>query len=63
MGFPAVNMKEAKEAAAKIGYPVIIRAAFALGGLGSGFADNETELAALCEKAFANSPQVLVEKS
>jgi len=63
MGFPAVNLKEAKEAANTIGYPVIIRAAFALGGLGSGFADNETELAALCEKAFANSPQVLVEKS
>ena len=63
MGFPAVNMDEAKEAAKKIGYPVIIRAAFALGGLGSGFADNEAELTALCEKAFANSPQVLVEKS
>ena len=63
MGFPAVNLNEAKEAAKKIGYPVIIRAAFALGGLGSGFADNEAELTALCEKAFANSPQVLVEKS
>ena len=63
MGFPAVNMKEACTAAKKIGYPVIIRAAFALGGLGSGFADNEAELKELVEKAFANSPQVLVEKS
>ena len=63
MGFPAVNLKEATAAANKIGYPVIIRAAFALGGLGSGFADNDAELMELCEKAFANSPQVLVEKS
>ena len=56
MGFPAVNLNEAKEAAKKIGYPVIIRAAFALG------AGNEAELTALCEKAFASSAQVLVEK-
>lgn len=49
-------------AANKIGYPLIVRAAFALGGLGSGFADNEEELVALCNKAFATSPQVLVER-
>ena len=50
-------------AAAEIGYPVIVRAAYALGGLGSGFAQNEAQLKALCGKAFATSPQVLVEKS
>lgn len=55
--------EEAVEAANAIGYPLIIRAAYALGGLGSGFADNETELRDLCAKAFATSPQVLVEKS
>ncbi|CED83139.1 carbamoyl-phosphate synth [Phaffia rhodozyma] len=59
----AVNFEEAAVAAKNIGYPVIIRAAFALGGLGSGFASNESELKALCDKAFATSPQVLVEKS
>ncbi|KAI8342161.1 hypothetical protein BC941DRAFT_415556 [Chlamydoabsidia padenii] len=59
----AVNHEEALAAAKQIGYPVICRAAFALGGLGSGFADNETELVALCNKAFATSPQVLIEKS
>ena len=53
----------AKRAASDLGYPVIIRAAYALGGLGSGFADNEDELNKLCEKAFSFSPQVLVEKS
>ena len=57
------NIASARQAAADLGYPVIIRAAYALGGLGSGFCDNETELDALCEKAFAFSPQVLVEKS
>ena len=51
------------EAATRIGFPVIVRAAFALGGLGSGFAKNEEQLADLCQKAFAISPQVLVEKS
>ena len=50
-------------AAQELGYPVIIRAAYALGGLGSGFCDNEAELDELCSKAFAFSPQVLVEKS
>lgn len=56
-------VEQAVAAANEIGYPLIIRAAFALGGLGSGFADNEQELVALCEKAFATSPQVLVERS
>jgi carbamoyl-phosphate synthase/aspartate carbamoyltransferase len=59
----AVTTDEALAAAKEIGYPVICRAAYALGGLGSGFADNEKELIALCNKAFATSPQVLVEKS
>ena len=57
------NMEQACKAAAELGYPVIIRAAYALGGLGSGFADNEEELVKLAEKAFSFSPQVLVEKS
>ena len=59
----ATNVSEAIDAANSIGYPLIIRAAYALGGLGSGFADNEEELVALCNKAFATSPQVLVERS
>ncbi len=57
------NMEQARKAAASLGYPVIIRAAYALGGLGSGFCDNEDELNKLAEKAFSFSPQVLVEKS
>ena len=57
------NMEQARKAAAELGYPVIIRAAYALGGLGSGFADNEDELVKIAEKAFSFSPQVLVEKS
>ena len=57
------NMEQTRKAAADLGYPVIIRAAYALGGLGSGFADNEEELVKLAEKAFSFSPQVLVEKS
>ena len=57
------NMEQTRKAAAELGYPVIIRAAYALGGLGSGFADNEEELVKLAEKAFSFSPQVLVEKS
>ena len=57
------NIEAAREAAKDLGYPVIIRAAYALGGLGSGFCDNEEELNKLAEKAFAFSPQVLVEKS
>lgn len=57
------NIVQARIAAADLGYPVIIRAAYALGGLGSGFCDNEDELNVLAEKAFSFSPQVLVEKS
>ena len=57
------NIEQARRAAADLGYPVIIRAAYALGGLGSGFCDNEEELNRLAEKAFSFSPQVLVEKS
>lgn len=57
------TIEHARKAAAELGYPVIIRAAYALGGLGSGFCDNEEELNKLAEKAFAFSPQVLVEKS
>jgi carbamoyl-phosphate synthase large subunit len=57
------NIEQTRKAAAELGYPVIIRAAYALGGLGSGFADNEEELNKLAEKAFSFSPQVLVEKS
>ena len=57
------TLEDARRAAKELGYPVIIRAAYALGGLGSGFCDNETELDALAEKAFSFSPQVLVEKS
>ena len=57
------NIADARRAAAALGYPVILRAAYALGGLGSGFCDNEEELNMLAEKAFAFSPQVLVEKS
>ncbi|KAI9278096.1 hypothetical protein BY458DRAFT_554103 [Sporodiniella umbellata] len=59
----AVTVDEALKAANEIGYPVICRAAFALGGLGSGFADNDRQLVDLCNKAFAVSPQVLIEKS
>ena len=57
------NIEDARKAAAELGYPVILRAAYALGGLGSGFCDNEEELNKLAEKAFSFSPQVLVEKS
>ena len=57
------NAADARRAAAELGYPVIVRAAYALGGLGSGFCDNEAELDVLVEKAFSFSPQVLVEKS
>ena len=57
------NIVDARRAARELGYPVIVRAAYALGGLGSGFCDNEEELDVLVEKAFSFSPQVLVEKS
>ncbi|KAI0085254.1 carbamoyl-phosphate synthase [Irpex rosettiformis] len=59
----ATTQEEAIAAASTIGYPVIVRAAYALGGLGSGFAQDESQLKALCSKAFATSPQVLVERS
>ena len=57
------TIEDARKAAHDLGYPVIIRAAYALGGLGSGFCDNEEELNKIAEKAFSFSPQVLVEKS
>lgn len=59
----AINMEEAMAAANKLGYPLIIRAAYTLGGLGSGFCNNEPELIALASKAFSYSPQILVEES
>ncbi|MCQ2050617.1 MAG: carbamoyl-phosphate synthase (glutamine-hydrolyzing) large subunit [Bacteroidaceae bacterium] len=57
------SIEDAKAAALELGYPVIIRSAYALGGLGSGFCDNEDELVKLAEKSFSFSPQILVEKS
>ena len=60
---PAESLEEARAAARDLGYPLILRAAYALGGLGSGFVDNDAELEELCAKAFSFSPQVLVEKS
>ena len=59
----AANLEEARAAAREVGYPVILRAAYALGGLGSGFCENEEELDTIARKAFSFSPQVLVEKS
>ena len=60
----AVNsIEDAAKAASELGYPIIIRAAYALGGLGSGFCDNEEELRVKAEKALSFSPQILVEKS
>jgi carbamoyl-phosphate synthase large subunit len=60
---PAASLDEARAAAREVGYPVILRAAYALGGLGSGFCENEAELETVARKAFSFSPQVLVEKS
>ena len=57
------TVAEAKRVAHELGYPVIIRAAYTLGGLGSGFCDNDEELDVLASKAFTYSPQILVEKS
>ncbi len=57
------SLEDAKKAASELGYPVIIRAAYALGGLGSGFCDDEAQLEEIAGKAFSFSPQVLVEKS
>jgi carbamoyl-phosphate synthase/aspartate carbamoyltransferase len=59
----ANNVEEAMRVVKDIGFPVIVRAAYALGGLGSGFANNEAELLDLCNKAFAASPQILIERS
>ena len=59
----ATTLEGAVVAAREVGYPLIVRAAFALGGLGSGFCNNEEELLELCKKSFAVSPQVLIEKS
>ncbi|WP_232302815.1 carbamoyl-phosphate synthase (glutamine-hydrolyzing) large subunit [Draconibacterium sediminis] len=59
----AANMAEAKAAAKEVGFPIIIRAAYTLGGLGSGFCENEEELEKLAGSAFAYSPQILVEES
>ena len=59
----AISVEEAASVVKDIGFPVIVRAAYALGGLGSGFAENEQQLLGLCEKAFAASPQVLIERS
>ena len=59
----ACNLDEAKAASREVGYPVIVRAAYALGGLGSGFCDDEKQLEEVAGKAFSFSPQVLVEKS
>ena len=59
----ATSIEEARTAAEKVGFPVIVRAAYALGGLGSGFAENETQLLKLCEVALSASPQVLIERS
>jgi len=59
----ATNVDEGLSAAEKLGYPVLVRAAFALGGLGSGFADNPVEMRELCAKAFAKSTQIIIDKS
>ena len=62
LSYSATNIEEAKEAANKIGFPVLIRAAFALGGLGSGFAHNEEELCEMAAKTFANPDQILIDQ-
>ena len=62
LSYSATSIEEAIEAANKIGYPVLVRAAFALGGLGSGFADNDIELKSLAAKAFSCSSQILIDQ-
>ncbi len=59
----ASNMEEARAAAKEVGFPIIIRAAYTLGGLGSGFCENNEELESLASKAFSYSPQILIEES
>jgi carbamoyl-phosphate synthase/aspartate carbamoyltransferase/dihydroorotase len=59
----ATNVEDALTAARRIGYPVLVRAAFALGGLGSGFANNDEELVGIARQALAHSNQVLIDKS
>lgn len=61
--FAVTNMDDAVKAAGELGYPVIIRAAYTLGGQGSGFCNNDAELLRMSEKAFSYAPQILVEKS
>jgi carbamoyl-phosphate synthase/aspartate carbamoyltransferase len=62
LSYPAANLEEGLAAAKKIGYPVLIRAAFALGGLGSGFANDEKEFTDLAKKAFVSSDQILIDQ-
>ena len=57
------TVADALEAAQRIGYPVILRSAYSLGGLGSGFAENPDELRDLSAKSLSLSPQVLIERS
>lgn len=63
MSTAVTSVNEALKAADKIGYPVIVRAAFTLGGLGSGFADDPEELRDLCARSLSLSPQILIERS
>ena len=58
----AFSLEEALEAAEKLGYPVLARAAYTLGGLGSGFADNSEQLRSLAQQAFAHSSQLIIDK-
>jgi carbamoyl-phosphate synthase/aspartate carbamoyltransferase len=62
LSYPATTMDEACKVSLKIGYPVLVRAAYALGGLGSGFAEMESQLREQCAKAFAMSNQVLIDQ-
>jgi len=62
LSYSATNVDEALEAANKIGYPVLIRAAYALGGLGSGFAADDNELKVMAAKAFSTSDQILIDQ-
>lgn len=62
LSYSATNIEEALAAANKIGYPVLVRAAYALGGLGSGFAANDSEMKELAQKAFCSSDQILIDQ-